>query len=161
VGLRREQLRADELRPSWWALPFLLSASALCLTGAWYFFPALYQLSLLPMLAGLTLAVGGPRALRWAGPSIAFLIFMMPLPGRMESYLFGPLQRIATDSSTFLLQTVGIPALADGNVILLNEVELGVVEACSGLRMLIVFFALTVGMSLVIEGSWWLRVVLI
>ena len=45
------------------------------------------------------------------------------------------------------MQTLGRPALAEGNVILLNDVELGIVEACSGLRMLVVFFALSTAVA--------------
>src|SRR5207244_4033561 len=53
-----------------------------------------------------------------------------------------------TICSTFALQTLGLPALAEGNVILLNEVEIGIVEACSGLRMLVIFFALSTAVAL-------------
>jgi exosortase len=161
LWMRRGQARFAEWRSSWLAVPVVLAAAGLCLFGGFYFYPAAYQLSLLPMLAGVVLALGGLPALRWAAPSIAFLVFMMPLPGRVEGFLSAPLQRTATVSSTYLLQTVGIPAVADGNVILLDQVELGVVEQCSGLRMLMVFFALTVGMAIVIEGGWWLRVLLV
>src|SRR5262249_44817943 len=62
-----------------------------------------------------------------------------------------PLQRFATVVSTFLLQSFGLPALAEGNVILLSEVEMGIVEACSGLRMLVVFFALSTAFALVVK----------
>ena len=42
-----------------------------------------------------------------------------------------------------------IAALAEGNVILLNDAEIGIVEACSGLRMLVVFFALATAVAMV------------
>src|SRR5436305_1327663 len=47
------------------------------------------------------------------------------------------------------------PALAEGNVIQLNEIELGIVEACSGLRMLVVFFALSTAVALLIRKPLW------
>ena len=41
------------------------------------------------------------------------------------------------------MQTMGLPAVAENNIILVDEVTLGVVEACSGLGMIITLFALT------------------
>jgi exosortase/archaeosortase family protein len=67
----------------------------------------------------------------------------------------GPLQTLATICSTFSLQSLGLPALAEGNRILLDEKEVNIVEACSGLRMLVVFFALSAGMALVVQRRTW------
>jgi exosortase len=82
-----------------------------------------------------------------------FLFFMLPLPYRLEVALAQPLQRLATEVSTYTLQTVGFPALSEGNIILLNDTEIGVVEACSGLSMLVGFFALSTGAALLIRRS--------
>src|SRR5262249_31673964 len=48
------------------------------------------------------------------------------------------------------LQTLGLPAEAEGNVIVLEEVRLGVIDACSGLGMLMTFFALSTAVALVV-----------
>ena len=58
---------------------------------------------------------------------------------------------MATTASTYLLQTLGFMAFAEGNVIQLNEARIGVVEACSGLSMLITFFALSTAAALVVK----------
>ena len=65
------------------------------------------------------------------------------------------MQALATTVSTFALQVLGRPAIAEGNVILLNDIELGIVEACSGLRMLVVFFALSTAVALLIRKPLW------
>ena len=44
--------------------------------------------------------------------------------------------------------------LAEGNIILVDEHKIGIVEACSGLRMLVVFFALATGLVLVVNRPW-------
>ena len=80
---------------------------------------------------------------------------MIPLPHAVGGLLSGVLQKIATICSTYLLQTIGIPAVSEGNVIWLTEKPLGVATACSGLRMLTSFFALSAGVSLVIERPIW------
>jgi exosortase len=94
----------------------------------------------------------------WAWPSIAFLLFMIPLPGRLEGFLADPLQRLATIGSTNVLQTLGFFAQSEGNVILLSDGEaLGVVDACKGLNMLVVFLALSTGVAILISRPWYYR----
>jgi len=117
--------------------------------------------SFVPSVAGVFLLVGGWKMIRWAGPAIAFLIFMFPLPGFLDSDLLAPLQRMATTASTYCLQTLGIPTYNEGNRIVIGEVQLGVVEACSGLRMLTIFVALAVAITLVTDRPWWERIVII
>jgi exosortase len=95
--------------------------------------------------------LGGRAMLRGACPAILFLFFMIPLPYKLETMLGGPLQTLASRGSTFLLQILGQPAVREGNTIMLNEVRLGVVEACSGLRMLVTFFTFSTGVALLIR----------
>ena len=93
--------------------------------------------------------------MRWTWPAIFFLLFMIPLPGFLANRLSGPLQHVATLSSTYLLQALGVTAISNGNVIWLSESKIGVVEACSGLRMLMMFGAVATGAVLLIETSKW------
>ena len=99
------------------------------------------------------MAVWGWSTLRVAWPALAFLLFMVPLPGRLDKALAGPLQRVATLASVNVLQTFGLFAQAEGNVILLSDYELGIVEACSGLRMLIVFLATSAAVAMMMRRS--------
>src|SRR5262249_39064602 len=117
--------------------------------------------SLLLTLAGLALLFGGRRGLKWAWPAIAFLVFMIPLPYRVETALSHPLQRIATEGSTWGLQTRGLPALAGGDGNVLEHGKIAVVEACNGLAMLLTFAAIATGMAIVIRRPLLDRVVLL
>ena len=95
------------------------------------------------MLAGLCLLLGGKQILKWAAPSIVFLFFMLPLPYRVEVGLRTPLQSLGTVASCYTLQTLGLPAYPEGNQIHgITEQPLEVEQACSGLGMMMVFFAL-------------------
>jgi exosortase len=109
--------------------------------------------SLLLALAAVCLAVGGMPLLKRTGPAIAFLAFMVPLPYELERNVGTPLKTAATVSSTFLLQALGLPAIRDGNLILIDEVRLGVVDACSGLKMMVTFAAFSVGAVLLMKRS--------
>lgn len=155
LWLRRGQLNGRTLTMSAWGLPLLLVGVALRLAGAYFHFGYFDQISLLPCLAGLTLLAGGWPALQWAWPAVAFLAFMVPLPYSVAQGLSGPLRGFATVVSTFLLQAMGRPALAEGNVILLNEIELGIVDACSGLSMLVTFFALSTAVAVLVQKPIW------
>jgi exosortase len=152
LTLRRDWMPREFVRPSWVAGSLVLAAGiGLRLYGTYFHYVWLDPISLVPCLAGVVLLVGGWPVFRWAWPSVLFLVFMIPLPYRVAGAMAEPLQRFATVVSTFLLQSFGLPALAEGNVILLSEVEMGIVEACSGLRMLVVFFALSTAFALVVN----------
>lgn len=115
-----------------------------------------YQLdaaALLLSIAAAVIAFGGLPLLKRTWPAIAFLLFMVPLPYELERNVGAPLKTAATVSSTFLLQTLGLPAIRDGNLILIDEVRLGVVDACSGLKMMVTFAAFSVGAALMIRRS--------
>jgi exosortase len=160
VWHRRERM-ALALQPSWWGLAVLLIAAGLRLAAAYLYFEALDAVSLVLALAGLCLLLGGWATLRWMWPAIAFLSFMLPLPYQLEVALAHPLQQLATAASTYCLQTLGFPALAEGNIIHIDEVKLGVAEACSGLGMLMTFFALATAVAIVMPRRWPDRLVIV
>ena len=153
LWLRRDRAPEWPLQPSWWGAPWLALGLGLWLHGSYFFFISEYQYAIVPTLAGLCLMVGGVSAWRWAWPAILFIGFMIPLPFWLSLKLAQPLQTFATEVSTFLLQTLGVPALSQGTKIVLSEVEMDIVEACSGLRMLMVFFALATAVALVARRS--------
>ena len=126
-------------------LALLALAAALRGAGAYYYITPLDHGSLLLTLAGLVLLAGGWPWLRRVWPGLAVLAFAFPIPSSLGgSNLVAGLQDIATKASTFLLQAFGTTAYREGNVILTPACELGIVEACSGLKMLMVFCALAV-----------------
>lgn len=140
------------LKGSIWGLVVVLGAITLQCVSAYMSDPVFRPLSIIPCLLGVTLFLGGWKALGWLWPSIVFLGFMVPLPSFMASLGNLWLQRLATICSTFLLQTVGVAAVSYGNTIMLTGTELGVAEACSGLRSTVLFFAVSVGAAFLING---------
>jgi exosortase len=150
----RGKMREVELRSRWWGVGVVAVGIAMRLAGLFFYQPWLDSGSLLVVLAGLAAATGGRKALIWAGPAILFLAFMLPLPYRFQTMLGGTLQRVATIASTYALQTLGVPAVSEGNVVLLSETRLGIVEACSGLSMLVTFFALAAAVAILATRNW-------
>lgn len=148
---RRDILEGSRLRPSWWGLLPLALAAGLrhlaTLNYDWF-----DGVALVLSLFGLVLLAAGGRALMWAWPAVAFLLFMVPLPYRIEVAVAHPLQSVATACTTYVMQTLGMAVIARGNQIVMpNGPPLNVVEACSGLSMLLIFFALSTAMAVVVK----------
>jgi len=121
------------------------------------------RLSFIPSIFGAFMLVGGFSAVRWAWPGLVFLMFMFPLPTALEVNVLNRLQRMATISSTFVLQTLGIAAFRTGNLISIPGMgqPLNVAEACAGLRMATIFGALAVAMVFIIDRPWWDKLVIL
>jgi exosortase len=138
---RRAQRRFEQSHSNWLGLLLIAAAGVLKLAGAYYYVSWFDAVSLLPALGGLCWLLGGWPALRWALPSVAFLIFMVPLPYRLEMALGSPLQRMATRVSTYALQVLGMPALSSGNTIIIDDFTIGIIDACNGLGTAYMFLA--------------------
>lgn len=158
---RRDMLKTMAWRPAWHGLPLMALGVVLRVVAVESDIEPLDSLSLVPTGFGMVLLVGGWSVLSWSWPALAFLGFMMPLPFSVEMALAHPLRRIATNMSTYVLQTLGCPASAEGNIIFIDDIQLGVAEACSGLGMLMTFFALATALSLIVNASLPNRLVLV
>jgi exosortase len=154
VWTRRVKLNEAGCRPSFGGLVLVGIGIAMHVGGAATNLDWIDSASLLPTLAGLCVLTRGWMVFKILWPAIAFLMFMIPLPYRVEMGLGVPLQRLATHASTLVLQTVGLPALEEGNTISLSHSKIGIVEACNGLSMLTFFFAISVGLVLVVRRPW-------
>ncbi len=139
--------------PEPWGLAFLAAgASLFVLVGKLNISKEWLQgLSLVLNLCGATLLLGGWPALKWLWPSLAFLLFMFPLPYKVEVALGWQLQKVAAVASEFLLQTIGYPTYREGIVLHVKDHSLGVEQACSGLSMLLTFVALSTAVALLVK----------
>jgi exosortase len=149
----------------WTGVGLIALGTLLRLGSAYYAKPIPDMVSIVPCLLGVFLLAGRWKLLEWSWPAILFLIFMFPLPDFVERGLLDPLQRIATQGSTFALQTLGVSAFSEGNRIVISvdggDLQMGVVDACSGLRMLTIFFALATAITLVTDRPIWERLLII
>jgi exosortase len=158
---RRDAFTPQNWSPSWLGVVLLAIGLGMKVYASYYFIEGLKHLSLIVVLGGGVVCLWGIQGFRWAWPGVLFLVFMLPLPYRVDVAMQGPLRSVGTLCSTFLLQTLGFPAFREGFVITIGEQSVGVAEACSGIRMLMVFFALSSAVALIIEDSWWVRLTLV
>ncbi len=117
--------------------------------------------SLVVVLIGLLAFILGYRYVRVLSLPLGFLVFMVPLPNLVFNAIAFPLQLLASQFAVATLHAIAVPALREGNVILLPNGALEVVEACSGLRSLISLTATSVLLAAVMLRGAFLRLVLV
>ncbi len=125
-------------------------------------FPVVSDYGLLLALAGVCSVLAGAEALKryWFG--FFFLVFMVPLPVALYTMIANPLQLLVSQVATSMLNVLGIPALCEGNMITLpGDNQLFVAEACSGMRQLTGFLALTTAWAYLSARPAWNRSLLI
>ena len=157
---RRGMLERSRMSPKWWGFLPLVAVLALRYPlFAWNEQHA--ETATLPFAAaGLVLALGGWHLLRVALPALVFLFFMLPLPPSVNALLARPLQQLATAGSVSLLQFLGLPVMAEGNVIIIGAMPLEVARACNGLSMLLSFVTLVAAVVILVQRPLPERVIL-
>jgi exosortase len=134
---RRGRLTAAWRRPSLWGLVVITGSLGLLIAGTLGAELFLTRVSIIFLLAGAVLFVGGTQPLRVLAFPIAFLLLMVPPPAIIFNQIAFPLQLLASRFGEATLQALSIPVLREGNVIILANTTLEVAEACSGIRSLI------------------------
>ncbi len=124
--------------------------------------PFVADLALLIAMAGLFAILFGRLALRRYWFAFFFLIFMIPLPVALYSRIASPLQLLASRVAATVINACGVPVLREGNKMTLpGGTQLFVAEACSGVRQLTGFLALTTAVAYLSTRPVWYRVVVI
>ncbi|MGC2333917.1 MAG: exosortase, partial [Candidatus Acidiferrales bacterium] len=118
------------------------------------------RFSLLVLLAGMILFLGGWKMLRAVFFPLGYLIWMIPVPAIIYNQITFPLQLIASRLATSWLELVQVPVLRDGNILVMSNYSLEVVEACSGIRSLMTLMALAVAYGYLVSPRRWVRYVL-
>ncbi len=116
------------------------------------------DLAFLLGLAGVVALMAGREALGRYGFALFFLVFMVPLPIALYSAIASPLQLLVSRMGARLLNLSGIPVLCQGNMMTLpGDVQMFVAEACSGMRQLTGFLALTTAVAYLSARPGWYR----
>ena len=123
--------------------------------------PFLSDVALLIGLTGVFTLIVGATALKRYWFAFFFLVFMVPLPIALYSKIASPLQLFASRVASALLNATGLPVLCEGNKMTLpGGLQMFVAEACSGMRQLTGFLALTTAVAYWTTRPPWYRVVI-
>jgi len=158
VWRKRKELSKIESRPSSWGLLVILGSLGLLFLGSLGAELFLTRLALLGVIVGLILFLRGFALLRALAFPTTFLVLAIPLPAIIYNQIVFPLQLLASHFAGACLRTTHvIPVLQEGNLLILPNYTLEVVEACSGIRSLMSLLALAAAYSYVAEPKVFIR----
>jgi exosortase len=157
---RREQILAMTLKPAWWGLGIMIWGAAQEYIGTIGADLFLQRSSILILLVGLLLTIGGTPLVRALAFPLLLLPFMIPFPGVVYNEITFPLQLFASRVAEGTLDLLGYPVLRDGNILELASQKLSVAEACSGIRSLLSLSFLSLVYAYFFDNRVWMRWVL-
>lgn len=162
VWLRLDRLRAVVPTPRP-ALGFgiLLGGVVMLVIGHASGVAAAEQLSLMPVLVGGVLIVGGREALGVLWMPIAYLLLMIPIWEFMTDRLHEPFQNFSAGIGMALIRALGIPVYRDGLYLALPNITLEVAKACSGVNYLIAVIAVGIPLAVLFLRRWVRRIALL
>jgi exosortase B len=98
--------------------------------------------SLVPILAGVLLAMRGWPALRAYWFMLLFIAYLVPLPGIFVDAVTGPLKNNVSAIAEQILYAAGYPVARSGVVLTIGQYQLLIADACSGLNSMFSLSAL-------------------
>jgi len=164
---RWSELAAAKRSVSLWGLPVVIAAVLIIMLG---FYPigtrVVSQFGMSLLMFGLVLYLGGPAVAKLLWLPIFFLVFAMPIPEIIYSRIAEPLQELAAYGSALILRLGGIQIGATSSNLRIisfsgKEYTPTVAEACSGMRLLMAFVALSVATAYLGDRPIWQRVVMV
>jgi exosortase len=147
----------SEVKPSNFGFLVMLGGVVLLLGGSLGAELFTSRFSLLVLLAGIVLFLAGWKRLRAVSFPLGFLILMIPIPVIIYNQITFPLQLFASRVATSWLELMQVPVLREGNILILPNYSLEVVEACSGVRSLMTLITLAVVYGYFVESRRWVR----
>lgn len=154
---RKDALKNIEFKSSLLGLPVLifgLFVLVVGLVGAEYF---TMRFSMLIVIAGLVLFMGGKKLFWIVSLPLGYLVFMIPFPYIVYDAIAFPLKLFAAKNAVMILQAMSVSVFREGNIIYLASTTLEVADACSGIRSLISLIALGVALAYFTHKSWFRR----
>lgn len=157
---KRGQIAGKLPKPNWWGLAIMIWAGFqlyIATLGAELF---LTRTSFVISIIGAVLLLGGTEYLRVFAFPLFLLFFMVPIPAVIYNQLTFPLQITASKVAENVIDWLQIPVIREGNVLVLPQQTLNVVEACSGIRSLLTLTFLSLVYGYIFEKRAWVRVAL-
>ncbi len=157
---KRDQIADLTPTPNWWGLAVMLWATLQLYLGTLGAELFLTRTSLVISIIGAVLLLGGTKYLKIFKFPLFLLFFMIPIPAVIYTEITFPLQLFASRVAEYTIDLLQIPVIREGNVLILPQQTLDVVEACSGIRSLLTLTFLSLIYGYFCEKRSWVRTVL-
>ena len=143
VWQKKDALSKLPVEGSVWGLFVISAALLLYIFSIFAEIKTLSSFSMVPLISGIIIYLWGFQMFRALLFPVAFLVFMIPVPSQIYSYLTVPLQLFVSKISVWIASMFGVPVFCEGNVIHLPDRTLQVVRACSGMRSIVSLLAIS------------------
>ena len=104
------------------------------------------------VVLGCVVSVLGKQAILRFLPVIAVLVFLVPVPGQFRLGVALPLQNWTARIEQRTFEVLGTEVQRAGNRLIINGIDVSIIEACNGLRMvfalILVSYAFSFGLPL-------------
>ena len=157
----KDELKKIRPQTNWWGLLLVLLGAAQSIIGTLGVELFLSRSALILTITGAVWFLGGTTLLKKMAFPLFLLCFMVPLPTLVFNSITFPLQILASQLADAALPILDIPVLREGNILKLPNMELSVVEACSGIRSLLSLTFLSLVYGYFFEKKTWIRVVVL
>ena len=111
-------------------------------------------------LIGLVGYLFGSKLIRIQAFPLFYLILAIPIPFVIYGKISRALRGIVTSLSASILHVIKIPAYNQGNVLVVDEHVLGVVDACSGIRSIMAIISVAILFTYLFKAGIWGGIIL-
>ena len=112
-------------------------------------------------LLGILVSLLGFRFVSVFFPAILAAFTVVPVPGVIRQYLSQPMQSMATNVTSSILDLFGVPVIRIGNVLHIQDQAVAVGEACNGMRLMLPLALVIYAFVFAIPLKSWTRLLLI
>ncbi|MBO7392965.1 MAG: exosortase/archaeosortase family protein [Abditibacteriota bacterium] len=135
--VNREKAAQAERKPSIWGLVLIVIALIFHIAGTVLDVSGPSALSIVIFITGCCLYLWGPELVKVMSFPLAYMLFMIPIPGGLIDRIGLPLQIFASKASEFLLRMMAPNVTRTGIQLAVDGHDFQVAQACSGLSSLI------------------------
>jgi exosortase len=160
VWQKREALLAMPAEPNWWGLTVVAFGALQLWIGTLAVELFLTRTAFVITLIGVVWLLCGTKILRELAFPLFLCFFMVPIPAVIYNSVTFKLQLLASSLAERALDILSVPVLREGNVLVLPNQTLSVVEACSGIRSLLSLTFLSLVYGYFFETKRWIRILL-
>lgn len=147
VWMRRGRIRWCQSESLWIGPVVIAVGWLISLVGYNHAMQSLWHGGSVLVVLGCVLSVLGRDALRHFMPALVVLVFLVPVPGMVRQEIAIPLQRATALVTQNLLEVLGMPISRSGSLLTINGVDIGIAEACNGLRMVFALVLVSYGFA--------------
>ncbi|MEM1109242.1 MAG: exosortase/archaeosortase family protein [Planctomycetota bacterium] len=136
----RQRLRGASVRWPWAGALVVAAGWGLSFYGQLTAQQVFWHLGAVVCLVGCVVAVVGVTVVLRMWQTFLVLGFLVPIPGSIRQPIALEMQAIAAWLTEQVVFIIGLPIERAGNLLVFNGVEVGIAEACNGMRMIAMLF---------------------